>query len=340
MGRVKLQIKRIENSTNRQVTFSKRRNGLIKKAYELSVLCDIDIALIMFSPSSRLSHFSGRRRIEDVLARYINLPDHDRGCVVQNKEFLLATLNNLKTENDIALQLANPTSSNSNIEELQQEISTLRHELQLAEQQLRLYEPDPLSFTSNGEIESCEKNLLDTLARITQKKKDLLSSHLSPYDPPNQLQMYLDSQEGIPTSFENHVTNWMPENGQNPTQICVGSESSSIPQSGQYPSSVYDQVSQATNMNVGSCNIGGCDIGNPNDDGYSSWHHNYTTTQLLSSFIPQSSFDTLKHEIGGPCMNTMMSQQQVDTISNGNQMPPSDGSANYDNTKLPQLNVE
>lgn len=62
MGRVKLEIKRIENNTNRQVTFSKRRNGLIKKAYELSVLCDIDIALIMFSPSGRLSHFSGKKR--------------------------------------------------------------------------------------------------------------------------------------------------------------------------------------------------------------------------------------------------------------------------------------
>ncbi|KAB1220281.1 Agamous-like MADS-box protein AGL11 [Morella rubra] len=62
MGRVKLQIKRIENTTNRQVTFSKRRNGLIKKAYELSVLCDVDIALIMFSPSGRVSHFSGNNK--------------------------------------------------------------------------------------------------------------------------------------------------------------------------------------------------------------------------------------------------------------------------------------
>ena len=62
MGRVKLQIKRIENTTNRQVTFSKRRNGLIKKAYELSVLCDVDVALIMFSPSGRLSLFSGNKR--------------------------------------------------------------------------------------------------------------------------------------------------------------------------------------------------------------------------------------------------------------------------------------
>lgn len=62
MGRVKLQIKKIENTTNRQVTFSKRRNGLIKKAYELSVLCDVDVALIMFSPSGRLSMFSGNKR--------------------------------------------------------------------------------------------------------------------------------------------------------------------------------------------------------------------------------------------------------------------------------------
>ncbi|KAF7135753.1 hypothetical protein RHSIM_Rhsim08G0008600 [Rhododendron simsii] len=61
MGRVKLQIRKIENITSRQVTFSKRRNGLIKKAYELSVLCDIDVALIMFSPSGRLSLFSGKR---------------------------------------------------------------------------------------------------------------------------------------------------------------------------------------------------------------------------------------------------------------------------------------
>ncbi|GFP88060.1 mads-box transcription factor 3 [Phtheirospermum japonicum] len=42
MGRSKLPIKKIENITNRQVTFSKRRYSLIKKAYEIAVLCDID----------------------------------------------------------------------------------------------------------------------------------------------------------------------------------------------------------------------------------------------------------------------------------------------------------
>ncbi|KAL0727236.1 hypothetical protein Bca4012_023329 [Brassica carinata] len=51
-------MKRIENSTSRQVTFSKRRNGLLKKAFELSVLCDAEVALIIFSSSSKLYEFS------------------------------------------------------------------------------------------------------------------------------------------------------------------------------------------------------------------------------------------------------------------------------------------
>ena len=49
MGRGKIEIKRIENTTNRQVTFCKRRNDLLKKAYELSVICDAEVALIVFS---------------------------------------------------------------------------------------------------------------------------------------------------------------------------------------------------------------------------------------------------------------------------------------------------
>ncbi|CAN4098010.1 unnamed protein product [Withania somnifera] len=53
MGRGKIEIKRIENNTNRQVTFCKRRNGLLKKAYELSVLCEAEIALIVFSTRGR-----------------------------------------------------------------------------------------------------------------------------------------------------------------------------------------------------------------------------------------------------------------------------------------------
>ena len=62
MGRCKIQIKRIENATSRQVTFCKRRVGLVKKARELSVLCDADVALLISSSSGKLFHFANPRR--------------------------------------------------------------------------------------------------------------------------------------------------------------------------------------------------------------------------------------------------------------------------------------
>lgn len=61
MVRGKTQMRRIENATSRQVTFSKRRNGLFKKAFELSVLCDAEVALIIFSPRGKLYEFSSSR---------------------------------------------------------------------------------------------------------------------------------------------------------------------------------------------------------------------------------------------------------------------------------------
>ncbi|KAF3512023.1 hypothetical protein F2Q69_00000398 [Brassica cretica] len=58
MGRKKLEIKRIENKSSRQVTFSKRRSGLVEKARQLSVLCDASIALLVVSSSGKLYSFS------------------------------------------------------------------------------------------------------------------------------------------------------------------------------------------------------------------------------------------------------------------------------------------
>lgn len=58
MGRGRVQLKRIENKINRQVTFSKRRNGLLKKAHEISVLCDAEVALIVFSTKGKLFQYA------------------------------------------------------------------------------------------------------------------------------------------------------------------------------------------------------------------------------------------------------------------------------------------
>ncbi|XP_003592353.3 MADS-box transcription factor 17 isoform X2 [Medicago truncatula] len=58
MGRGKVIMERIHNKINRQVTFSKRRSGLLKKAFELSVLCDAEVALIIFSSLGKLFQYS------------------------------------------------------------------------------------------------------------------------------------------------------------------------------------------------------------------------------------------------------------------------------------------
>jgi hypothetical protein len=58
MGRGKVELKKIENPTNRQVTFSKRRMGLFKKASELAVLCDAQIGVIIFSGTGRMYEYS------------------------------------------------------------------------------------------------------------------------------------------------------------------------------------------------------------------------------------------------------------------------------------------
>lgn len=69
MGRKKIQISRINDERNRQVTFTKRKFGLMKKAYELSVLCDCEIALIIFNSSNKLFQYASTD-MDKVLLKY------------------------------------------------------------------------------------------------------------------------------------------------------------------------------------------------------------------------------------------------------------------------------
>jgi hypothetical protein len=57
MGRGKVELKRIDNRVSRQVTFSKRRQGLLKKAHELAVLCDVDVGVVVFSERGKLFQY-------------------------------------------------------------------------------------------------------------------------------------------------------------------------------------------------------------------------------------------------------------------------------------------
>ncbi|KAM7252829.1 hypothetical protein ACFE04_025447 [Oxalis oulophora] len=340
MGRVKLEIKRIENNTNRQVTFSKRRNGLIKKAYELSILCDIDIALIMFSPSGRLSHFSGKKRIEDVFTRFINLsdqerdhavifPDHIRHHDIQNKEYLLRTLQQLRSENDIALQLANPGAITSDVEELQQEVARLQQQVHLAEEQIRTYEPDPLRVASITELECCEKQLIDTLTRVVQRKEYMLSNHLSSYTS--------NMQQTMPTSFENEVANWLPDGGHNQTQMFDASTNLNTLRD--ISTAMYDPILQGTSSNPDqNNNIGECHVTNNGGDNnnFAGWPQiNYTSTGLQSTSMPQN----LYPQLVAPDMQDMMPRQHdVEIqINGGSDVQVENEGSNYEN-RVHQIN--
>nr|AFN68928.1 APETALA3-like protein [Magnolia grandiflora] len=99
MGRGKIEIKRIENSTNRQVTYSKRRGGIMKKAKELTVLCDAEVSLIMFSSTGKFSEYcSPSTTTKKIFDRY----QQASGCSLWNSHYekMQSHLNKLKEENN------------------------------------------------------------------------------------------------------------------------------------------------------------------------------------------------------------------------------------------------
>ncbi|XP_068308240.1 agamous-like MADS-box protein AP1 isoform X2 [Pyrus communis] len=86
MGRGRVQLKRIENKINRQVTFSKRRSGLMKKAQEISVLCDAEVALIIFSTKGKLFEYSNDSCMERILERYERYSYAERQLLANDNE--------------------------------------------------------------------------------------------------------------------------------------------------------------------------------------------------------------------------------------------------------------
>ncbi|KAB2594580.1 agamous-like MADS-box protein AGL12 [Pyrus ussuriensis x Pyrus communis] len=73
MARGKVQMKRIENPVHRQVTFCKRRAGLLKKAKELSVLCDAEIGVFIFSSHGKLFELATKGSMQGLIERYMKM---------------------------------------------------------------------------------------------------------------------------------------------------------------------------------------------------------------------------------------------------------------------------
>ncbi|XP_022873458.1 MADS-box transcription factor 23-like [Olea europaea var. sylvestris] len=99
MGRVKVEIKKIENTSSRQVTFTKRRGGLLKKAKELAVLCDAEVGVIVFSGTGKLYEFASFG-MEHIIERYKSLRPFEVAQLenVANQVEVHADVNALKDE--------------------------------------------------------------------------------------------------------------------------------------------------------------------------------------------------------------------------------------------------
>ncbi|GAQ89767.1 K-box region and MADS-box transcription factor family protein [Klebsormidium nitens] len=148
MGRAKIEIKRIDNATNRQVTFSKRRNGLLKKAYELSVLCDADVAVIMFSPTGKLFEYANSS-MKEILDRYHNAPQEQR----EKRKF---------DNNDYVAQQA----------------KRFRHEAETYKRELRHYQGEDLGPLQVPDLDQLEKKLDDGLQKVRARQKELLTQEV------------------------------------------------------------------------------------------------------------------------------------------------------------------
>ncbi|XP_019166843.1 PREDICTED: truncated transcription factor CAULIFLOWER A-like isoform X1 [Ipomoea nil] len=152
MGRGKVQLKRIENKINRQVTFSKRRSGLLKKANEISVLCDADVGVIVFSTKGKLFQYASDSRMERILARY------ERCSYVES--------------------LPNPTDQESQCN-WSLEYAKLKARIEFLEKSKRHYMGEDLDSLSFRELQNLEHQIDSSIKHIRSKKNQLMLESIS-----------------------------------------------------------------------------------------------------------------------------------------------------------------
>ncbi|KAG4390699.1 hypothetical protein GLYMA_05G025700v4 [Glycine max] len=171
MGRVKLKIKKLESISNRHVTYSKRKSGIIKKAKELSILCDIDVVLLMFSPTGKPTLLQGERsNIEEIIAKFAQLSPQERAKrKMESLEALKKTFR--KLDHDVKIQDFLGSSSQT-MEELSYQVKVLQ--AQITEVQQRLSYWNNLEKINNLEhLRQMEDSLRESINRVGLQKEGM-----------------------------------------------------------------------------------------------------------------------------------------------------------------------
>ncbi|XP_022844202.1 MADS-box protein JOINTLESS [Olea europaea var. sylvestris] len=211
MAREKIQIKKIDNATARQVTFSKRRRGLFKKAEELSVLCDADVALIIFSSTGKLFEYASSS-MKEILERH-NL--HSKNLEKMEQPSL-------------ELQLV----EDSNHSKLNKEIAEKSH-------QLRHMRGEELQGLCIEELQHLERSLEVGLNRVIEKKGEKIMKEINRLQEKGmQLveenerlrQQVMEISNGRKNMTETDIENIIYEEGQSLESVTNNCNSSGPPQ--------------------------------------------------------------------------------------------------------------
>lgn len=224
MGRVKLKIKRLESTSNRQVTYSKRRNGILKKARELSILCDIDIVLLMFSPTGRSTLFHGQRsNIEEVIARFAQLTPQERAKrKLESLEALKKTFK--KLDHDVNIQDFLGASTQT-VEELTHQVRILQAQLTEVHQRLS-YWSNPGNIESIEHLRQMENSLRESINQICLHKENFGKQQLMSLEFAGQSGMHLPlMMNGMQ---ENQSLSWLPNDDNQ--HMLVPNDPSFLPQ--------------------------------------------------------------------------------------------------------------
>ncbi|XP_074571572.1 MADS-box transcription factor 1-like isoform X1 [Curcuma longa] len=153
MGRGRVEVRRIENKINRQVTFSKRKAGLLKKAYELSVLCDVELALIIFSSRGKLFQSSTTSSLLKIIERY-------RRCSHNNPS-------------------ASLVSSNNDIQDNYQEFLRLKTRVEFLQRSQRNLLGEDLQSLNDKELDQLENQIEVSLSHIRSTKREVITNQIS-----------------------------------------------------------------------------------------------------------------------------------------------------------------